>query len=107
MSLVTLLSSKILKKIIPILDLLKELNKEETEPLIDISLSLLHRCCLSFSDLLRSDYLVSVINDFFGLEPVKNLYTISKLITVDGLRVSGNFLSYLSNIFLNSFKSIM
>lgn len=107
MTLETLLHSKVLKKIMPILDLFKDQFNEEAFPLIDLSFCVLNRACLTFKSLLWSNYLKSVIWDFFGIAPFKNLFLISRLVTENNLSINKYFIRYLGTIFKNMFWEIV
>lgn len=103
----TFIESKALKRMMPIINLLKDQYKEETEEIIDLALTLFHRVCLEFPGLLNSHYLKSVVNDFFGIEPFKNLHIISRLIVLGHVKISKYFFKYLCSIFTNVIKEIM
>lgn len=103
----TFVQSKVLKQFMPIINLLKDQYKDESEDIIDFCLTLFHRACLSFEGLLTSQYLKSVIKDFFGVEPFKNLHIISRLIVVGNVEISKYFFQYLGSIFISVIKEIM
>lgn len=107
LTLESLIVSKVLKRMMPIINLLKDQFKEETEEVIDLALTLFHRVCLRFDGLLHSQYLKSVIKDFFGIEPFKNLHIISRLIVVGNVQVNKYFFQYLGSIFTSIIKEIM
>lgn len=101
------IESKVLKRMMPIINLLKDEYREETEEIIDLALTLFHRVCIIYDGLLNSKYLKSVIKDFFGIEPFKNLHIISRLVVVDNVQVSKFFFQYLGSIFTSVMKEIM
>lgn len=103
----TLLHSKVFKKMMPIIDLFKDQFKEEAEVVIDLSFCLLNRACLNFPNLLESHYLKSVMRDFFGIAPFKNLFIISKLVTENNLKINRYFIHYLGTIFKNVIKEMV
>ena len=62
---------------------------------------------MTYPNLLKSDYFKSIIKDFFEIEPFKNLYTISKLVTNNGLNINKYFTQFLSKIFQRDCKNMM
>lgn len=101
------IASKILKKIVPLIDLLKNSFPNEVECLIDLTFSMLDQLCVCYPELFESDYFKTVVKDFFEIEPFKNLYTISKLVTEDNLKLNNYFLEFLTNIFTRNFDNMM
>lgn len=47
------------------------------------------------------------MKDFFEIEPLKNLFIISKLVTEDNLRLNNYFLEFLTVIFTREFESMV
>lgn len=102
----TILASKILKRIVPLVDILRAQFGEEAEPIIDLSFCILNKLCQKYPKLLESDYFKTIIKNFFEIEPFKILYTVSKLITVNDLDVNKYFPNHLVSIFEYVFKEM-
>lgn len=96
-----------MKKIIPIIDLLKNTFPEEVDQLIDLTFSMIYQVCISYPKLFEMNYFKHIIKDFFEIEPFKNLFTISKLITEKKLKIHKYFTDYLAKIFTRYFETMM
>lgn len=105
-SLETILASKLLKRIVPLVDILRDQFGEEAEHIIDLSFCILNKLCQKYPKLLESDYFKTIIKNFFEIEPFKILYTVSKLITVNDLKVNKYFPNHLVSIFEAVFKEM-
>lgn len=102
-----LLESAILMKLMPIIDFLKNTYPDEVESVIDLTFCMINQLCVCYPNLFKSNYFKSVIKDFFEIEPFKNLYTISKLVTKNNLNMSKYFSDYLGQIFTRNFESMI
>ena len=101
-----ILESKMLRRIVPIVDIMRVEFEEEAEVIIDLTFSVLNKFCQTYPELLGSDYFKTIIKDFFEIEPFKNLYTISKLITSNDLKVNNYFTNHLVNVLNNIFDQM-
>lgn len=101
-----LLASKVLRKILPLIDLLKGCYPNDVEPHVDLTFTLIDILCVRYPLFFRSDYFKTIIKDFFEIEPLKNLFIISKLVTEDNLRMNNYFLEFLTVIFTRNFENM-
>lgn len=96
-----------MKKIFPLIDLIKSSYPYEAEPIVDFTFCLLNILCVNHPLLFSSEYFKSIVKDLFEIEPLKILYTIQKLVTEDNLKLNNYFLEYLTSIFTRSFEEMM
>lgn len=101
------LQSKFLKRLVPIIDLLKNTYDDEVEILIDLTFCMINQLCMTYPKLSESDYFKTIVKEFFEIEPFKNLYTISKLVTENNLNLNKYFTQFLANIFIRDSPLMM
>lgn len=102
-----LLASKVLKKLLPLIDFFKSCYQYDAEAHIDFTFCLINILCVQYPQLFKSDYFKTIVKDFFEIEPLKNLFTITKLVTEDNLKLNHYFLGFLTVIFTRNFDLMM